>query len=374
MKTRLLRVLLLLPLLSLIFALPSYAADGPLTDLIASLPDDFVDLLLEELGQETKDEALASRLSSLDAPFFLSLIEKVAKDALSSCLGGLPALFATLLLAALLRAVAGGASQTVTTVLGYASGLGVLLSLFELIKPLWEETAATLDGIGVILTNAWPIVTGLCLTSGGVNTASVSAAWLTALLTLLEELSLHLLSPLFSVYFGFLVVSAVASSSEGPDMSPFLQSFRRLITLMLSVFATLLGVLTSYQTVLAGRSDSMLLRGLKFASGNFVPIVGATLNEAASTALASFSFIKSACGTLTALSLLFFTLPLLFKLLFFRLALGCASGLALLLNCPKESKILKDGAGLLELAVALLAISSLVFLLVLGVFAATALA
>jgi len=363
------RIALLFPLLLCFFILPCRAAspEEAVADYYDALPREVADALPDGLSEKLK-EGDPTATSVLDAPFLFDFLGTSFTDTLKASVAPLVTLTATVFLAALLRAFSDTAGETAGKAIRFAAGLSILLSVFRIVKPAWELTADTVAGIGLFSKSFLPVMTALGAASGSVTSSAVNATWLTVLLTLVEQLTESVLPPLFGIGFGFLAVSLFSRLSESADLSGVVGSIKSIFTLLLSLVGASLSAIMTYQTVLAKSADTVLLRSIKFASGNMIPVVGGTLSETAGSYLASLSLVRGSTGTVVAVSLLLFVLPPIIKLFVCRAGFTLAATVAGLLGCPQESETIREASALLDLALATVAILSAIFLILTGVF------
>ena len=364
------RYAFLLPLVLWLLCLSCYAAtpEEAIADYYGALPDEVADALPDGVAEGLR-EGDATAAASLDASFLLNFLGKTATGAMGESLSTLAALMGTVFLSALLRAFSDTAGETAGKAIRFAAGLSILLAVFRIVKPAWKLTADTIGGIGLFSKSFLPLMTAVGAASGSVSASAVNATWLTVLLTLIEQLTEAVLPPLFALGFGFLVVSLFCRLTESGDLGGVVGSIKNVFTLLLTLVGTSLSAVMAYQSVLAKSADTVLLRSIKFASGNMIPVVGGTLSETAGSYLSSLSLIRGSAGTVVAVSLLLFVLPPILKLLVCRAGLTCAATVAGLLGCSQEGETVREASALLDLALATVAILSGIFLILTGVFA-----
>ncbi len=368
------RILLLLSLLSALLALPCRAAapEEALKELYDGLPKEVADALPDGVEEGIQKGDAAAAAGALDAAFLFdaigSFLEKAVKDSLSPLL----TLTTALLLSSLLHAFSDTAGETVSKALDLAAGLSVLLAVFRVVKPVWELTADTIKGIGLLTKCSLPAMTALCAASGSLSSSAVNSAWLASLLALTEQLTETVLTPLFGIGFGFLAVSLFSRLTDSADLSGVAAGIKGIFTFFLTLMGTVLTAVMTYQSVLAQSADTVLLRSIKFASGTLIPMVGGALSETAGSYLASLSLLRSSAGLLTAVSLLLYVLPPILTLLVCRFGFSLIATVAGLLGCGKEGDAVREAAGLLDLALAAVSVLSAIFLILAGVFASTA--
>ncbi|MBE6621886.1 MAG: hypothetical protein E7630_02925 [Ruminococcaceae bacterium] len=363
------RIALLFPLLLCFFILPCRAAspEEAVADYYDALPREVADALPDGLSEKLK-EGDPTATSVLDAPFLFDFLGTSFTDTLKASVAPLVTLTATVFLAALLRAFSDTAGETAGKAIRFAAGLSILLSLFRSVQPAWQLAVDTVKGIGLLSKSFLPLATAVGAVSGTVSSSAVSASWLTLLLTLVEQLTESILMPLFGIGFGFLIVSLFLRLSENADLSGVVGSIKNIFTFLLTLVGTALSAVMAYQSTLAKSADTVLLRSIKFASGNMIPVLGSTLSETAGHYLASLSLIRSSAGTLVAVSLLLFVLPPIISLLILRAGFTLAATVAGILGCPQEGETIRDASALLDLALATVTVLSVVFLLLTGAF------
>lgn len=364
------RYALFLSMLLGLLLLPCRAAtpEEAIADYYGSLPREVADSLPDHVA-EGLQEGDTTAAASLDATFLLNFLTTAATGAIGESITTLATLVGGVFLVALLRAVSDTAGETAGKAIRFAAGLSLLLAVLRIVKPAWKLTADTIEGIGLLSKCFLPLMTAIGTVSGSVSTSAINATWLTVLLTLIEQLTEAVLPPLFGIGLGFLAISLFYRMTEGGDLGGVVASIKNVFTLLLTLVGTSLSAVMAYQSVLAKSADTVLLRSIKFASGNLIPVVGGTLSETAGGYLASLSLIRSSAGTVVAVSLLLFILPPILKLLVCRFGLTFAATAAGLLGCPQEGEIIREASALLDLALATVAILSVIFLLLTGVFA-----
>ena len=370
---RLLALLFLLPLLLRFLAVPCSASpEEALSDLYGGLPEEIRSRLPDGVSEDLAEGKAAEAAKRLNVSYLTDQLNSALDGAVAESLSPLLLLLATVFLAALLHAFSDTAGEAAGKAVGFAAGLANLTAVFSVVKPAWELTANTVKGIGLLTKSILPAMTALCAASGSPSSSTVNASWLTVLLTLLEQLSETVLPPLFAIGFGFLAVSAFSGLSGAPDLSGVVGSLKGIFTFFLSLIGTVLTAVMTYQSVLAESADTVALRGLKFASGHMIPVVGGVLSETAGSYLASLSLLRGSAGALTATALILLILPPLLKLTVCRLGFTAAATVSGLLGCGAESSTIREASGLLDLALATVAILTVMLLILIGVFASTA--
>lgn len=343
--------------------------EGVLGELYDELPKEARELLPKELYENIEKGDNLSASESISAGFIIKKITSGISEALKLSLQPLFSLIGTIILVALLGYVGVAIGGGGETALGFVGGLSLVATIIGVLTPIWGLMYDTLLGIGLIIKSSLPTMTTIYAFSGNVSAAAVNSTWFTLLLTLLEQLCEVIISPLFYICCGFLMVTSLSRYSGAPDMSGVVTSMKKLLVLMLGLVTALFTAIMSYQTVVAKSADTMTLRSIKFASGNIIPIIGGALGEAADTFLSSVSVIRGTAGMITAVSLIIYVLPVILKIIVSKFCFNIAMVTASVFGCKKEAEILNEASGILEIALAIVSVSSIIFIIIIGIFA-----
>ena len=303
-------------------------------------------------------------VKALDGAYIVSTVCSILNSSLSDSASLLIPLAAIVFLSAILKASSG--SDTFSSAAGYVSSVCTVAASLSVIIPLWKECSDALDAMGGIIKTSLPVMTGICAMSGQVSSGAVNAAWLTAALTLVEELMRSVLSPLLTVCVCFVSLSTLTAASS-INVSGIAATVKKIFVFFISLLAAALCLIMSLQTVIAKSADGALLKSVRFAFSSSVPIVGGAVSEAASTYLSGISVIKSSAGTLIAASVVLSALPLVLKLFAVRTVMSLLSLSSEILGV--NGGAVKEFSSVIDLMLALLTVVSTVFVICAAVFA-----
>ena len=350
----------------LIFSLPTSAyAEGELKDIYKGLPSDINELMPESFDDELEKDSGTSAIKLFSVPFFVSFFTKSLNLALSDSAPMLLNLTVTVLLSALLSSFSkdGGSVGKAMT---FASGAALCFSCISVIKPLYEDCIATVEVISGIIKVSLPIMTSISLSGGQVASSEANSAFLSAVLALTEEIGRQVLTPVIAVSIALATVSTFMRNS-GMDLSHVVSSVKKIFVFFISALSTVLCCIMAFQTVIAKGSDTILLRSIKFASGNSIPIVGASLSEAMGTYISGISLIKSSAGTLIAAAIAISALPMILKLFAAKLSLSFVGFISDTLGL--NGSIIRDFVSICDMLIAVATTSSVIFVISMGLFA-----
>ena len=140
---------------------------------------------------------------------------------------------------------------------------------------------------------------------------------------------------------------------------------------MTVLFFTVLSGMLAVQNLLGRTADSVQMRAVRFAAGNFIPIVGNAVGTGAAALAASWRAVRNECGVLCLIVVLFILLRPLCFLILQKLVLRLGADAAKMLSLEKESAFLEQISSLADLLLALCVAGGCYFLFYLALFLKT---
>ena len=324
-------------------------SDEEMTDELLSR---FENMLPEEYRGISKDE---ERLDSLVGP------EAVLREiflALSDASGGIGAFFGVLLGCIALSALC----EVSESRLSESAGVGVTIvfgaSVLALIVPIFREIAESLRGAADFFEKFVPIATAVQVSSGSVNSASVSAAGMNITVSVLSGI---IVPALLSVA-GFGLSVGIISSFGGSPASPLASGIKRFFMWVMGLISALMMGALSLQTYIASARDSAAMRAARYAATSMIPVVGGTVSGALATLATGMSYVKGVIGVGALAVLLSMLLSPFVILILYRGAVSLAAGLAGYLGVGRAENLLTSLRGAFDIYLALYSIFSVLFL------------
>jgi stage III sporulation protein AE len=108
------------------------------------------------------------------------------------------------------------------------------------------------------------------------------------------------------------------------------------------------------------------MKGVKYAVGNMLPVVGGAVAGSLGTVAAGVSLLRGVCGVSGIILIALLLIPTLVQLLLFRTALRLAATVAALLGCEGEGRLLGEMASLHGYLAAAVSICAVTFILALS--------
>ena len=359
-----------LVLLLLVILTPyAYAAEDPVSDSFREEWDIFVESVPEEIRPLAEDAFRSANTGevmkeSLSVSYFLDKTVKELKDAWPSSVGLLLSLTGLLIFSALFHRVYASVSSVAMKSAGeLCSTLCLVLCITPLIQSASRVSEEFLGILATCSGGISPVICALFVSSGNITTASVTNTSLMLVYTLFQNGIRVFLWPIVQLLYVLGIVGNLGGSLRLDGISRFI---RQLFTWLLSLAMLFLSALIGVQSTMAVSADSFSMKTAKFALGNFIPLVGNALSDAVGTVAGSLTLIKNTCGVLGIVTVALLLLPVLLHLLLHRMVIGAAQGMAELLGCEREGRLLGDVYATLGYILAVVALSSVLFVFILA--------
>ena len=336
------------------------------SDLSELIPDEDRELLDEEMFSEDAQTAGKALEQMLTPSRLFGILESLGERAATGALSLLAILAGLLMISAVLTALSstvgsaalGGAVRFCTTVAIFAAILSHQYQALLAVQACLSRLCALMGMMIPIAGSVWAM-------GGNVGTATAGTGVLSVFLTLTE----HLLSASIVPVCSFCMAAALCGSiGPEPMLRGVSSTVKKTYTFLLGLVMSLLLFSLSATTALSASADGMAARTAKLVSATVIPTVGGSVGETLRTVAASVQYLKGIVGFGGILLVLLLTLPVLLSLIGGRLAFLLAGGLAELLGCDNESKLLGELGNIFGCMIAVCAMSGVMFILALTVF------
>ncbi len=224
------------------------------------------------------------------------------------------------------------------------------LLCYSALENSFELTKSALNGMANFLTISISVMTILLSMTGGVGVAAVSHANIRFVLAFFTQGIAKFIFPVLKSLFGFSLVASFTETGLGGIFAFFKKAVRNGCVFFFTVISALLAL----QHALASASDSLSMRSVRFAAGNFIPVIGSFVGESAKTLSASFSLVKTQCGVVSLVVLLCLVLQPILYIWVQKMFLSFGKALGEMLGESKSTGFLNGIAALMDLLLALL--------------------
>lgn len=308
-----------------------------------------------------------SVLDTVSVGFFFRAVGKVLSAVLPDAFRNFAFILGLLILASVMNTIgATVAGPSIRSVFSYISVVCVCGAVFKMTGELFAGLERFIGYLNGFITAIAPIMTALLYACGKVTTATVSGGMLTLVLAFLESLCGGFLFPVLQVCLAVSIGSAVCSSV---DLSGMISILSRIVTFIMTFFSLLLTIVLAVQSVVARSADELAMKGVKFAVGGLVPIVGSAIGDALSTITGGLNAVRSVTGIAGAVTVVLIMLVPILYLSVNRLLLELSSVAAGFLMMEKESVFLRQMSGVVGFLLGATALVAAFFSVTLAVMA-----
>ena len=327
----------------LLFGASDSVTDSFLTDFEATLPDEYKGISFSE-----------DKMDSLVGPE--AVLREIA-GALGGASSGLGAFFLALLACIALSAVAevGEGRLSDITSIGVTVVFGA--GLAGAVVPIFSEIADVLGRASEFFAAFVPVATAVQVSSGAINTASVSAAGMNLTVSALSGLGV----PFFLSLAGFGLCVGLVSSFGDSSSATLASGIKRFFMWAIGLVCALMMGALSLQTYIASARDSAAMRAARYAATSLIPVVGGTVSGAMATLATGLSYVKSVVGAGALAVLLSMLLSPFIILLIYRTAVSVAAGLSSYLGIKRAEGLLTSVRGAFDLYLAVYSITAVLF-------------
>lgn len=280
---------------------------------------------------------------------------------------GFARLLAALVFCGLMSALGGTGSAEKTW--SWFSLLLLSAAAYSAVYSLCVYVTAHMEELNLAVSSFLPVSASLYALGGNPGAAAASGNALLLFLTVLQTVCTRVILPLVRVCFALGLASAFPG---GADVSPFGNAIKSAASAVLAFLFAMLGFALYANTAVAASADSLAYRGIRFASGAFIPVIGGSLGEASRTAIAAVSAVKGIAGAASATAVLAAVIPPVAAAFLHRIAFSLCAAAANSLGCTAEGRFLSALSGLTGVLTALAAGAGTVCLIAIAVFMRTA--
>ncbi len=336
-----------------------------------AIPDEIKDMLPSDAWDG--DEGFFASVEEMSsAEYIMGVILDVLGDKLGSTLKLMLIILALLLISSVFSAVGDGMeNSSLSSAMRFCS-VGAVISVvvsvqyshFEMLEGFFEK-------LGTMMNGMVPVVAGIWAMGGNVSTASSGSATLYVMLTVSRALWSKTVIP---VCCALTVLGFCDALSDEVKTSKIMSAVKKIYNFLLALVMTVLLSALSAQTTLAASADTTAARAAKLVSGTVIPVVGGSVGETFRTLAASVSYLKGVFGVGGIVMIAILVLPVLMSTLLTRFAFLVCAGIADMLGCQGEARLLENLGESYGILVAVVSGVGIMFVLSLCIFMQTVVA
>ena len=228
-------------------------------------------------------------------------------------------------------------SNNLSQVVNYVCMLIIFSFVMESISRILLDAATGIKNSTIFINTYLPVMTGIIVASKNPSLALTYNSFSIFLSNLISIFADKVFVPLISIIFSFNIISSFSAESYQLRV---IKTIKRLIVVVLSLFSTVYTGMLTTQSILASSSDSIALKGIKFVSGTFIPVVGGNVGDAISSVLSSFLIMKNTLGIFVIIVIILINIPVMLEMLVWYFFFSLCSIVSSLLNMNNITEIL----------------------------------
>ena len=336
-------------------------------DMLSSLPGEVSELLPGEIYSSDPYEMAQGAEKMADLGYIVNAILDAIGMRLDESLGLLATLLGLVIIGAILNSVGSAfSSKGIRDAFSLCASASIFLSAVGAQYSIINSVIDFFGRITTLVNSMIPLMGALYAMGGNIRTAVVNHSSLVIFMGLIENFCSGAALPVSGICIAFAAAGAMSSDL---DLSGISSAFKKLYTNTLTFVMVIFTTVMASQNLLASKADSLGGKTVKFAMGNLVPIVGSALAGSIGTVSMGIEYIRSAVGVIGIVIIIIMLLPTIVTLLLAKFAFSLAGGAADLLGCSRESRLIKELGGINGFLIASASVSSVVFVLLLVIFA-----
>ncbi|MBQ4111219.1 MAG: hypothetical protein IJD38_00325 [Clostridia bacterium] len=356
----------LLLLLTLVLAVPVSAEEVTLPDAYTQLedclPDELTELLPDGLFSPDLEEALSATTEMTHWKYLFNTLFSAVGLELEGMRGLLCTLVGVILIAAVCHRIREGLGGSGGEIFGFCLRLALYTAT---ILPIAASVTTVQNFFQRLITltgGMIPAMGVLYAIGGNVGRAAVSSELLLLFLGVCQYVSATITPPVCALCMSFSLMDALGVKLS---LTALGERIKKWYVSILGLVMFLLSLALSGRSMLIGQADTLGMRGIKYAVGTVIPVVGGAVSGTLSTVAVGIGALRGVCGVAGVFLLALLLLPTLVHLLLTRALLNLASTVASLLSCDGEAKLLGEMASLQGYLAAAVSICSVLLVLAL---------
>lgn len=337
--------------------------EDELTIFENSLPDYVKDYLPSELFNGDFSTMLDN---SINEKQFFDYILDYLFFGIGEVLKSFASILALLIISSIFTILKSNLEDTsVNRAFSVCSSLCMTATVFNIVSSLAGYTSSYMRVLCSVMTAFSPLMTSIYIMNGNLSSAALSNGTIILFTTLIEGFLLAFMLPLVKMCIVFSSVKALGNEFDFSGISKTVRStFTSVTIFIMSIFMFVF----SYKSVISQSSDTLSLKTARFAISSFVPMVGASVNEALRTLSSSVQMIKASCGAVALIAIALIILPIIIYLFLNKLSFNLLSAVSSVLGCQREAEILSEADSTCVFMLTLVCSASVLFVIALTVF------
>lgn len=237
-------------------------------------------------------------------------------------------------------------SNSIAKIINFISALTIISIVIISFVRILNDAVAAVKTTCIFVDSYLPIMCAAIIATRNPAMAITYNSFTIFLSAIITTVTDKALIPLISCLLSFNILSSFSLENY---RTRIIKTIKRLIIIILSLFSTVFTGLLTTQSILASSSDSVMLKGIRFVSGAFIPIVGSGVGDALSSVFSSFLIMKNSFGVFIIIAIIMINLPVMIELLIWYFVLNFCSIVSSMLNIDNTTEILDSLSSIISL-------------------------
>lgn len=337
-----------------------------LEDEINNFKDSLPDFVIDFFPDDFFDNEMSFDFSdALSEEGFWNYIFGYFFGNISSVIKSFSSILVLIILSSILTSIGNSLkNQSINQIFSLCNTLCIGLAVFTICTNLANFVTAYLKSMCRVVNSFLPLMSVLSIMCGNITNAAVISTSMTLFIAIIESFLIVSLLPLVKICLAFICIKPIGNNDFSGITKTIKATFTSVIIFTMSIFMFIF----SLKNVISQGSDSLSIKTAKFAISSFVPIVGASINDALRTVTSSLSIIKNSCGVIAIIVIMIIIIPIIINLLLNKLSFGLLSSISKLIGSNGEEAILDEANSICTFLLTLVVCACVLFIFGLTIF------
>lgn len=336
-------------------------------DFTDGIPSDIADLLPDGIFSDRTDDVVGAVEELTSWEYILNTVFDILGVSIRAVVKALASITALLVVCSLLNMFKKSIkNEALDNVMLLISGAVMAASVLEISRAPIERAMESFEQMKIFVNTMSPLICSMYAMGGNISSAIVHNYGLIVFLSILENVCILSLQLILGICMALIIASSFMQDNTLIGLN---NAIKKTFTFFVGFIMLIFTSVISTQSLLASKADTLSSKTAKLLASQMIPLVGSTLGESLRTAGASIEYLRTNIGIVIIIILVLMILPTLLSVGLYRLVFVVANGIAGLLGCEREGKLVLEISSLYGYVFAIFAICSVIILFLVTVFA-----
>lgn len=324
------------------------------------IPEDIAEYLPDGLFGGSAEDTQNAVMSMADLDFMIDFISKLINLELKSSVSLLLAVVAAVMLGTVTNSLSSDSlflgGREISTFLSNLCVLSILLSFGG---DMLECAEVFFNRVNLFMMGMIPLMCTLCAMGGALASAVTVNYGISAFLSISEIAMSKTITPIVGTCIGLASIGGIGDSTAGKSL---LTTVKKTYVFLIGMLMTVMMFVFSARGIMSHSADTLGGRAIKFAAGNFIPIVGSNIGEILRGVGSGLTYVRNTVGVVAVVMIFMMILPVFINVVFRRMVLGIAEALSDFLGMNACSRLIHEFSSIYGMLLAVISMSSMLFI------------